>query len=270
MRRPYICVTCGTQFAEKGEPPIDCPICRDERQYVPGSGQRWTTLQEIQRNHHNAFASEAGVTAIVTEPKFAIGQRALLVAAPDGNVLWDCVPLLDRETIAEVRRHGGIRSIAISHPHYYSTMVDWSRAFDDTPIYLHADDQKWVMRPDRRIVLWSGEEQSIGRTLTLVRCGGHFDGATVLHRAAVADEPGILFSSDILTVTADRHVSFMRSYPNYLPLSANAVGKIAAAVEPLDFDRIYGAFPGAVILTGGKEIVSRSVQRYLRALEGQP
>ena len=234
----------------------------------PPRGSNGRPCQELQRNHHNAIAPEAGVTAIVTEPKFAIGQRALLVAAPDGNVLWDCVPLLDAETIAEVKRHGGIRSIAISHPHYYSTMVEWSRAFDDAPIYLHADDEKWIMRPERRIVLWRGEEQSIGRTLTLVRCGGHFDGATVLHRAAVADEPGILFSSDILTVTADRHVSFMRSYPNYLPISANAVQKIAAAVEPLDFDRIYGAFRGDVILTGGKEVVGRSVERYLRALGG--
>ena len=266
MHRAFICATCGAQFTESAEPPPRCPICTDERQYVPRSGQQWTTLQNLRRKYRNRIGNEAGLTAIVTEPKLAIGQRALLVAAPEGNVLWDCLPLLDRPTVTELKRHGGIAAIAISHPHYYSTMIEWSRAFGDAPVYLHAADREWITRPDKRIVFWSGKEQIIGPNLTLVHCGGHFPGGTVLHRSAVADEPGTLFSSDILTVTADRQVSFMRSYPNYLPLGAAAVRRIAAAIARLDFDRIYGAFPGDVILTGGKEVVARSVERYLRAL----
>ena len=49
---------------------------------------------------------EPGLTEIVTEPKFAIGQRALLVEAPGGNVLWDCVSLIDDATIAAVEALG--------------------------------------------------------------------------------------------------------------------------------------------------------------------
>lgn len=39
----YICVTCGTQFAPTEEPPANCPICDDDRQYIGFNGQQWTT-----------------------------------------------------------------------------------------------------------------------------------------------------------------------------------------------------------------------------------
>ena len=97
-----------------------------------------------------------GLTAIGTEPKFAIGQRALLVPTASGNVLWDCVTLLDDDTAEEIKRRGGLAAIAISHPHYYSAMVDWAQAFG-CPVYLHADDAEWVMRPDPVVELWDGE-----------------------------------------------------------------------------------------------------------------
>lgn len=132
-----ICVTCGTQFAEAASEPEHCPICEDERQYLGFGGQRWTTLEALRRDHRNEFApQEPGLTALRTTPGFAIGQRAFLVQSPGGNVLWDCLTLLDDETIARVRALGGIAAIAISHPHYYSAMVEWARAFD-APIYLH-------------------------------------------------------------------------------------------------------------------------------------
>ena len=57
---------------------------------------------------------------------------------------------------------GGIKAIAISHPHYYSSMVEWSRAFGGVPIYLHAADRQWVMRPDHAIVFWEGEIKGPG------------------------------------------------------------------------------------------------------------
>src|SRR3546814_11564343 len=91
------------------------------------------------------FRSE-GLLGIGTEPGFAIGQRALLVRSPGGNLLWDCIALVDDDTVARVREAGGIRAIAISHPHYYSGMVEWSRAFGDVPPLLHAADREWWTR----------------------------------------------------------------------------------------------------------------------------
>jgi hypothetical protein len=122
----YLCATCGTQFAPSAAPPAVCPICEDERQHVPPGGQRWTTLDDLRRTHRNSFGRvEVGLYGISPEPRFGIGQRALLLRGPAGNVLWDCVPLLDDATVDIVRGLGGINAIAISHPHFYTSMVEW-------------------------------------------------------------------------------------------------------------------------------------------------
>lgn len=263
----YICKTCGTQFAETPELPPACAICEDERQYIGHDGQQWTTLADLRRTHANRIAPEESVIGVHTEPQFAIGQRALLIQAPGGNILWDCISLLDEATIDAVKALGGISAIAVSHPHYYSSMVEWSRAFGSAPIYLHADDRDWVMRPDKSIHFWKGESHPVAEGLTLIRCGGHFEGGTVLHRAAVADNPAELFTGDVIAVCADRrHVTFMRSYPNFLPLGPAAIRRIVRAVEPYAFDWIYGAFCGDVIRAEGKAVVEQSAKRYLQAI----
>ena len=267
----YICVTCGTQFAATEKPPAHCPICEDERQYIGWHGQQWTTLDALRQDHHNTLKLvEPGLTGIGSEPAFAIGQRALLIQAPGGNILWDCISLLDDATVAAVRDLGGIAAIAISHPHYYSCMVEWSRAFD-CPIYLHAGDRQWVMRPDAAIEFWQGETKPLGDGLTLIRCGGHYAGGTVLHWAAGAEGRGALLTGDILTVVSDRrYVSFMYSYPNLIPLPETAVRRIIAAVEPYQFDRIHGAWWDRVVATDAKAAVARSAERYIKALGAEP
>src|ERR1051325_105879 len=100
-------------------------------------------------------------------PEFAIGQRALLVESPGGNVLWDCVPPLD-EMGAFVESRGGLAAIAISHPHFYTTMVEWAHRFD-CPILLHEREEPFVVRPDTRIELWSGDVRELWDDLRLLR-----------------------------------------------------------------------------------------------------
>ena len=260
----FICVTCGTQFADSANAPAHCPICDDERQYVGLQGQQWTTLDELRRDHRNDFrVEEPNLTSIVTEPKFGIGQRAFVVQTGEGNLLWDCITFLDDATMARIRDLGGLKAIAISHPHYYTTMVEWSRAFD-VPVYLHDADREWVMRPDPAIVFWDGETKPLFGGLTLVRGGGHFDGGAVLHWPAGAEGRGALLSGDIIQVVPDRRwVSFMYSYPNYLPLSAETALRVAGSVEAFEFDRVYGAFSGMTVEREGKSAIKRSVERYV-------
>jgi glyoxylase-like metal-dependent hydrolase (beta-lactamase superfamily II) len=263
----FICATCGTQFASTEIPPKQCAICRDARQFVPPSGQQWTTLEELRRRHRNAWAEcEPGLLGIGTVPAFAIGQRALLLRTAKGNFLWDCIALLDEATITLIQSLGGLRGIAVSHPHYYTTVVEWSRAFDNAPIYLHAADRAWVMRPDSAIQFWNAEENEIAPGITLVRCGGHFAGGTILHWRDGAEGRGALLSGDILQVTPDGMVSFMFSYPNLTPLSASAVQTILQKVSSLRFDRVYGAWWERVIPTNARDIVRRSGARYLAAI----
>jgi glyoxylase-like metal-dependent hydrolase (beta-lactamase superfamily II) len=262
----FVCATCGIQHAESAEPPRSCPICEDERQWVPEDGQRWTTLEELRADHRNRIEEqEPGLTGIGTEPSFAIGQRALLVRSPAGNVLWDCITLVDDQTVSAVEALGGVSAIAISHPHYYSGLVEWSRAFGNVPVYLHEADARWVLRPDPCVVPWSGETHELGPGLTLVRLGGHFDGGAVLHWAEAADGKGALLTGDIVQVIPDiTHVSFMYSYPNLIPLPAPAIRRIADALEPFAFDRIYGAWWERVVPEDGKDVVRRSAERYVR------
>jgi hypothetical protein len=261
----WICATCGVQFADSDEPPERCPICTDERQYVPTGGQAWTNLGDLRRSHSNTVRDDHGLLGIGTDPRFAIGQRALLVPWGEGNLLWDCITLLDDDTAEAVEARGGLRAVAISHPHYYSAMVEWARRFE-CPVLLHAEDRQWIMRPDPALELWSGDRKDLGGGLTLIRCGGHFAGGTVLHRDY---GEGQLLSGDIVQVIPDRAwVGFMYSYPNLIPLAERDVAAIAAALDPFAFGPIYGAWWDAVVPADGSAVVARSAQRYARALAG--
>ena len=264
----FICTTCGSQYAKSDQPPTACTICQDERQYVKATGQQWTTLDKLRLTNRNSLKfEEPGLIGVGIDPPFAIGQRALFLRTPKANVLWDCISLLDEAIVEAFKAMGGISAIAISHPHYYSSMVEWSQAFGDVPIYLHADDRQWVMRPDKTIIFWEEQTRTLAEGLTLIRCGGHFDGGTVLHWAGGAGGRGALLSGDIIQVVSDRkHVSFMESYPNYIPLPASAIERIIKSVEPFEYERVYGAFWDMVIERGGKAVVKQSAARYLRAI----
>jgi hypothetical protein len=264
----FICATCGTQYPESLVPPEHCFICTEERQYVGWQGQRWTTMDELRAGHRTRLAAEGpGLVGLGTEPKFAIGQRALHFSAGTGGVLWDCITLVDDAGVAALQALGGVTTMAISHPHYYSAMVEWSRALGGVPIYLHVQDSQWVVRHDRAVVFWDGDSRVIAPGVTLIRCGGHFEGGTVLHWADGADGGGALLSGDIIMIGEDRRtVSFMYSYPNYIPLNARAVERIGAMVEPFEFDHVYGAWFGRNILDAGKQAVRYSIRRYLHAI----
>jgi glyoxylase-like metal-dependent hydrolase (beta-lactamase superfamily II) len=261
----YICATCGVQHGETEAPPAHCPICEDDRQYIGKDGQRWTTLEVLQKDHHNRIEEVApNLTGIGSVPGFAIGQRALLVQTPEGNVLWDSISLLDDATVEAIRARGGIRAIAVSHPHTVGSLVEYSQAFGNAPIYWHADNREWVMRPDPAFVFWEGETCALMQGLTLIRCGGHFPGSTVLHWS---EGRGALLTGDTMYVVQDRRfVSFMYSYPNLIPLNAQAVQHIVDSVEAYAFDRIYGGWWDSIVTSDAKAAVRRSAERYIRAI----
>jgi DNA-directed RNA polymerase subunit RPC12/RpoP len=264
----FICATCGTQYAPSAEPPLSCAICSDERQFIAPTGQRWTTLDMLREKHANVFTpEEPAVHSIHTNPAFAIGERALLIQSKSGNVLWDCVSLVDQATVDTVEHMGGIHTIAISHPHYYTTMVEWSLAFKNAAIYIHEADRSWVQRAHENVTFWSGSKLQLHDGFTLIHTPGHFDGFQVLHWPVGAGGQGVLFSGDQPQVCMDTNwVSFMYSYPNFVPLGANAVQNICRTLEDWHFDRIYGAFPGRTVWGGAKQKIAASADRYLKAL----
>src|SRR5205814_1970686 len=216
----FLCSACGVQHPEAAAPPERCRICQDPRQFVPKAGQQWTNSEALAQSRCNGFRQLApGLLGISTMPSFAIGQRAFLVMTPGGNVLWDCLSLLDSATTTIIRGLGGLKAIAISHPHFYSAMADWGRAFD-CPVLVHEADRQWLTETDPHIECWSGESREVMAGITLHRLGGHFPGSSLLHWSG----PRTLLTGDTILVTQDRsHVSFMWSYPNYVPLPAGEV-----------------------------------------------
>ena len=265
----YICKTCGVQHEATENPPANCIICDDERQFVGWAGQQWTTIEEMRAaGHTNEIRElEPGLTGIGTQPSFAIGQRALLVQTPHGNVLWDCISYIDDDTISKVNSLGGLHAISASHPHFYASMVEWSHALGGAIIHVPEADKEWVVRPDPSIQLWKGSLEVLPG-VTLIQCGGHFEGSAVLHWAEGAGGKGVLLVGDTTAVVLDRrYVSFMRSYPNNIPLSAPAVRGIVEAVKPYPFDKIYGGWWGRDVAEGGERALQESAERHIRYIQ---
>ena len=259
-----ICTTCGVQYETQANPPVSCLICEDERQYVNPKGQSWTFREDLAQNYQNKIEQVGtGLFSIHPSPSFGIGQRAHLLITPQGNILWDCVSLLDCSTVDKINTMGGIKAIAISHPHYFATLMDWSQAFGNAPVYINISDANWLCRKGPSLNLWQGPELELWDGIKLVQCGGHFPGANILY------EPygeGRLLVGDVIQVCPDRKsVSFMYSYPNLIPLSGQEVLSIYRSIKDLNFDALFGAF-GHHILHSGKEILEFSVNRYLKRI----
>ena len=265
----WICVRCGVQYSDTLRPPDGCPIWADEREAVHEGGQQWTTAEELATDHVTELREEEpGLIGVGVAPSFGIGQRALLVRTPHGNVLWDCVSLFDDAARTAVAAWGGIAAICPSHPHFYGACVDVAEAFEARVLVPRADE-RWIQRPSARVTPFDDEVEPVPG-VTVLRVGGHFDGSAVLHWADGADGRGVLLTGDTIMVVEDRGwVSFMWSYPNFLPLGAGEVGAIARRVARFRFARVYGGWWGDVVSDGGAGVVARSAQRYVERLHGR-
>ncbi|EGX91587.1 metallo-beta-lactamase family protein [Cordyceps militaris CM01] len=267
-----ICVTCGTQFGiPYEERPPTCRMCDEPRQFVPPSGQSWTTLARLRPHHRNEIRQDAvdgRIWSIFSRPAFAIGQRALLVETDAGNVLWDCVSLLDAATVAFVRSRGGLRAIAISHPHFYSTHLEWAREFA-CPVYLAEEDREWLNREDedgrRRFV--SGPEREILPGVHVVKLGGHFPGSSALHwnnNLFVGDSIGISQSGLVRSHHNHKHQTFFFHYafPNFIPLGPTAMLEMWKRLEKWDFTSVFSLFYQTTVRDPNvKSIILDSMQR---------
>jgi hypothetical protein len=262
----WICETCAV---EHGEAVGVCAICADERQWVPATGQRWTTLEELAGAGHRSRVRglEGDLFGITVEPKVGIGQQAYLVRTPAGNLLWDPTGYLDDQAVRRVRELGETTAIAASHPHMFGVQVEWSHALGGVPVLVTEPNLKWISRPDPAIRSWAGKLEVLPG-LTLVQLGGHFQGSAVAHWEAGAGGNGVLLGSDTIQTNPDRaSVTFMRSYPNRIPLSAAVVERVTRAVEMLSFDRLYDNF-GGTIDTDAVAAVRRSADRYAGWVRG--
>lgn len=211
---------------------------------------------------------EPGLVGIGVQPALGVGQRGLLVQTSEGNLLWDPPAFIDEAAVAVVDDLGGLRAVSASHPHMYGAIVEWSRHLD-AEILLPEADAGWLMRPEASVRRWEGE-LTVLPGVTLVQCGGHFEGSAVLHWARGADGRGVLLCGDTLFVTpGEDRVSFVYSAPNRLPLPERDVRGVVAALAGYHFDRIYGGWWSPVLRRDAKPALERSARRYIELLHGQ-
>ena len=258
------CTTCGVERDGSGLPEL-CPICTDERQYVGLDGQRWAlpdtssriTLSEI----------EPDLWVLHVEGGVGIGQQAKLIVTPEGTVMVDVPAAISADAVAAVRSLGPVRAIIPSHPHMFGLQSLWSRELDDAPVYVAAADASWLgHRPDT-LRLWDGTVDPAPGVVAS-QPGGHFPGSCVVHWSG-ADGAGVLLCGDTIMVNPDRRtVSFLRSYPNRLPLSAAVVERIAAHVDRYDYARVYSNF-ALRIDHDGKAAVAASARRHAAWVRGE-
>lgn len=268
MSTPFsVCVTCGVEHQHPL--PDVCAICADERQYLPADGvQRWISLDELQSDRYIDFWEiEPGLHGLRPTPSVGIGHRPILVQTSEGNLLWDPPGFIDDTAIEHAKSLGGVRWIAASHPHMHGVQLEWNAAFDDAPVYVNSRDAGWIARTGNAIQQWDGSVE-LADGLSLIRVGGHFPGSSVVHWRG-RDGNGVLLSSDtIFPVQAAGWVTFLRSYPNRVPLSGGTVRRIADQVLKLDFDRLYGNFDPP-ITSGAKEAVKCSAERHIAWVSGE-
>ena len=263
----HLCVTCGTQYADSHLPPASCRVCTDDRQHVGRDGQRWTTHDELAVTLHNRIEPDGDLIGVGVVEAFAIPQRALLLRTDAGNVLWDCISVVTAAAVDEITRLGGIDMIAVSHPHFYSSMVEWSDAFGGVPVFTHAADRDWISRPSPHLTTWTGDRHRLSDTVTLIHTPGHFPGSSVLHWTAAPHGKRVLLTGDSLHVAADRrHVSVMHSVPNFIPVGAHVIGDIRDRLAGVDFDDVYGFTWGLDIIGDARRAVDESFDRYLAAV----
>jgi hypothetical protein len=264
----WSCVTCGIEHPDTENPPAVCAICSDARQFVPATGQRWTTQAQMATEGYRTKVEklEEDLYALTVEPELAISQRGLIVRTPGGNLLWEPPGYLDQEAIEAVHSLGPLSAVSASHPHLTGAAIQWSHAFGGVPVLVAAADRAWIRRPDPVIELWSGVRQVLPG-VTFIQCGGHFAGSAVAHWAPGAGGRGALLTGDTIAIGVDRvSVSVMRSYVNNIPLPERAVRRIMAAIDPFPYDRLYGAF--RTLDADAQVTVTATLKRYITWLRG--
>ncbi|WP_040167286.1 MBL fold metallo-hydrolase [Microbacterium gorillae] len=258
-----VCTSCGLQFPSV-EPPEFCPLSHDNRSSFRGLPEGWTTLAELRKTeHHNVIRQDGEFMGLCTSPSLNFGQRGFIVPWGDSNLMWDMVPYFDDDTYERIQELGGLKGIAISHPHFFSTMIEWADRFD-VPIYIHEDNRPWVFRPSERIHFWSGESFKLDDDMTLVRTGGHFAGSQILH---IASKKTVLVADSVNLVSDPGFVSFEYGWAQIIPTDEEAVRQVVAAYEPYEFETIVGGWWDQRI-TGNYETIRRSGDRFIAALRG--
>lgn len=294
-----ICETCGAQSDVQNPKELqqrdECFICLDPRQAVPESGQKWTKISNWLTNSSRLQCNlvpqdnfDPGLFRVMAKDytnMVGIGQTPWLILTEKGIVIWDCSAYFTVDLFNSIKQLSSlyqvpIVAIAISHPHFYTTSLTWAKALQ-TKLYISNLDKRWYQRDhdSKHINFFKSSQIEIIPGITMIRCGGHFDGSCVLHwdrkiakcpkgLGTGKKETGVIFCSDTFAPASDRkQITFMWSYPNFIPLPPKDIVQIWKSVQQFEFDDILGAWPGKYIYGDARQKVLKSAKNFVR-MEG--
>ncbi|ORY29341.1 hypothetical protein BCR39DRAFT_532414 [Naematelia encephala] len=279
-----ICTACGTQYPKSV---TSCVICEDPRQFVPASGQSWSSLAELGETRTQRLTEDqedGRIKFIHTEPGFGINQTPILIETNGGSYIWDCAAYISPHLISYLSSlRMPLKAIAISHPHFFSTSLTWSRALR-VPLYLCSADKEWFQRlsdiTPQDDVRWWTDEIDLGPAVKLIQCGGHFPGSSILHWDRLSESPppldnlptkptpvsGIILTADTIMVQpTQKRFTFIWSAPNMIPLDPHEVIRIYDKVKYLPFGQASSTWPGRFIRQDAKDVLRRSIEEHARA-----
>ncbi|WWC85986.1 uncharacterized protein L201_000857 [Kwoniella dendrophila CBS 6074] len=290
-----ICVACGTQYPKTFSTDRNCLICEDPRQAIPATGQEWTNLIELGNNpgeggenrKHVILKDEEDdrISLISCKPGFAINQTPIIIESSEGSYIWDCSAFISLPLIGYLNKlKRPLKGISISHPHFFTTSLTWSRALN-VPLYLCEDDKEWYQRisdikeEDDNIIWWRSEKE-LSKSVKLIQCGGHFPGSSILYWDRL-NEPapskddlpktqtpvsGIIFTADTLMVQpTQKNFSFVWSVPNMIPLRPKSIISIQERLKAISFSQATSSWPNRWIRQDAKKALDESVTTFLAA-----
>ncbi|VXC02741.1 hydrolase [Citricoccus sp. K5] len=277
-----LCATCGVEQDDARSDPLTdglpaaCAICADDRQWVPADGQRWTTVGGLRASGASTEVTELepNLWAVRVSGGVGIGQHAKIVVTEAGNLMVDVPAYIDRAAVDAVMGLGGLAGIIASHPHMYGAQSAWAEACGGAngpaPVYISEPDAGWLARRPANTIVWSDSLTLLPGlpAVTASQPGGHFPGSVVVHFTG-QDGAGVLLAGDTVGVSRDRKwATFMRSFPNYLPLSGAVARRIAAHLDQYDYERLYDNFSG-ILSSDASAVVHRSARRHADWAEGR-
>lgn len=260
--RPYSCANCGHWQRWFAEPPF-CPVCTDVRNALPDDGWVWITPGDLADRQARWAEVAPGVTGYWVEPQVGLGTTGWVIETDAGLVGWEGAGFYPQESLAELRRRGGLVALGASHVHGYGALWQLQDELAPPVLAIGVDDLQWTKA--FRVTWPTDDRHELAPGLVMHRSGGHFPGHTVLH-----DEGrGILFVGDLLKVDLDGDtpvgLSCHKAYHAQIPLSHDEIRQARALVERLQFDAVATPFEFAAPVSA-KQVLAL----FDRQLSGQP
>ena len=257
---PLICTYCGNRTFVQGVESPECLSCANR--YVPeptGDRERFADPDAVRADHRmDIIQLEEDVWRLHVHPVLGIRHYAWFIERPGGNVLMDMQPLLTDDLEAWIASRGGLKTIILSHPHYYGAMDEFSARFEAS-IRMHVTDKSWPAGYPN-VEFFDAETLDLDDAIRVHHIPAQFEGGLCL---LYARHGGILFTGDTIMISPSTgELTSWKNTPRRVPYHLEEYRNIRKRIMALKFDQIYASVRGEV-RSGAKGLADGFTREYL-------